>query len=155
MAVKRRLVLWICLLFIGVGTLGVLEYSYIHESVAAATIYSWGSTGSVVRQIQQKLKNWGYLDGNVDGVFGQATWEAVRDFQRANGLKVDGIAGTSTLEAMGIFPSSSTSSGSSGDSGTGGGVTGELQNATEEELRILASAIYGEGRGEPDRKSVV
>lgn len=99
----------------------------------AQTSYSLGSRGDLVRDIQRKLKRWGYFDGVVDGVYGVMTQEAVRYFQESNGLTPDGIAGPATLEAMGIFI----------DTGN------DIANATEEELRILASAIYGEGRGEP------
>ena len=46
-----------------------------------------------MRQIQTKLKRWGYYDGEVDGIYGSATTEAVKYFQRRNGLTADGIAG--------------------------------------------------------------
>ena len=92
-----------------------------------------GSTGSEVRQIQTKLKNWGYYTGNVDGIFGKLTEAAVIKFQKYNGLSADGIAGPQTLAAMGI--SSSSSSGSSGS------------NAGN--IDLLARAVYGEARGEP------
>ncbi len=69
----------------------------------------YGSTGSEVTQIQKKLKNWGYYFGEVDGVFGTQTQNAVKLFQQKNGLSVDGIAGLQTLRAMGIATSSSGS----------------------------------------------
>ena len=92
----------------------------------------YGSRGDEVKQIQQKLKNWGYYNGAVDGIYGSKTLEAVKYFQRKNGLTVDGIAGPATLKAMGIF-NSSTSSGSSNSS----------------DLNLLARLVYGEARGEP------
>ena len=49
---------------------------------AAAVSYQRGSSGSVVRQIQTKLKDWGYYTGSVDGVFGSATEKAVIKFQK-------------------------------------------------------------------------
>lgn len=67
----------------------------------------FGSTGQEVIQIQKKLKNWGYYFGDVDGIFGTQTQNAVKLFQQKNGLSVDGIAGLQTLRAMGI--SSATS----------------------------------------------
>ena len=59
-----------------------------------------GSTGSDVKRLQQRLKDLGYLTGSADGDFGAATEQAVRDFQAANGLSVDGKAGTRTIEKL-------------------------------------------------------
>ena len=58
---------------------------------ADAAVYKQGSSGSAVRQIQTRLKNWGYHDGSVDGIYDSKTTAAVRYFQRKNGLTVDGI----------------------------------------------------------------
>ena len=48
--------------------------------IGAQTLY-WGSRGERVKQVQQRLKNWGYYSDSVDGVFGQKTYDAVRSFQ--------------------------------------------------------------------------
>ena len=93
-----------------------------------------GSRGNEVRQIQQKLKNWGYYFGEVDGIFGVQTKKAVMDFQRKNGLAVDGIAGNATLRAMGIYRSQQTS-------GSGG--------YSDSDIALLANIISAEARGEP------
>lgn len=102
------------------------------EYVAAAT-YRQGSSGAVVKTIQQKLKNWGYYKGAVDGVYGAKTKAAVISFQKKNGLTADGVVGAKTLKALGI--SSGSSSASSGK-----------QNSSD--LNLLAHLIYGEARGE-------
>ena len=94
----------------------------------------YGSRGSEVRTIQDKLKRWGYYTGNVDGIYGSLTVSAVKKFQQKNGLTVDGIAGTKTLNAMGMMTSSSS----------GGSSSNNSSNVT-----LLAKAIYGEARGEP------
>ncbi|ACX51219.1 spore cortex-lytic enzyme [Ammonifex degensii KC4] len=67
------------------------------------TLY-WGSTGWHVMRVQQRLAQWGYYDGPIDGVFGYKTWKAVRYFQWKNGLAVDGVVGPATWAALG-FPS--------------------------------------------------
>jgi len=55
-----------------------------------------GSEGAEVRELQQRLNDLGYYAGSIDGKFGDQTESAVRAFQRANGLKADGIAGSQT-----------------------------------------------------------
>ncbi|NEQ24065.1 MAG: peptidoglycan-binding protein [Microcoleus sp. SIO2G3] len=74
------------------------------------TLLQRGDSGSAVRRLQQQLRDEGYNPGAIDGVFGRDTERAVRQFQRANGLYVDGVAGRETLTALGI------GSGSSGNS---------------------------------------
>lgn len=83
------------------------------------------------RTIQTKLKRWGYYKGSVDGIYGSQTREAVKYFQRKNGLAVDGIVGPNTAAALGMTLSSSGSSQSSSD------------------LYLLAKCVYAEARGEP------
>ena len=93
----------------------------------------YGSRGDEVKQIQTKLKNWGYYNGSVDGIYGSKTVEAVKYFQRKNGLTADGVAGSKTLSAMGINNSGSSGATASNDSN----------------LNLLSRLIYGEARGEP------
>lgn len=61
-----------------------------------------GNYGELVKQLQTKLQALGYDLGicGIDGDFGQATEKAVKAFQKANGLKVDGIVGPLTWEAL-------------------------------------------------------
>ena len=53
--------------------------------------------------IQKALKNAGYYRGNVDGKIGSATQEAVRAFQKDNGLEPDGIVGRSTWDRLKVY----------------------------------------------------
>lgn len=112
-----------------------ISYNIFFRNDTVDALSKYGSRGEEVRQIQTKLKRWGYYDGNVDGIYGSQTLAAVKYFQRKNGLKVDGIAGKNTLEAMGIYSSSSSSSGSS--------------SSNSNDLNLLSRIIYGEARGEP------
>ena len=121
---KKKLILALAVLF----ALNILVIC-LAQAAQAAT-YQRGSTGSTVRQIQTKLKSWGYYTGSVDGVYGSATEKAVRAFQQKNGLTVDGKAGPQTLKAMGI------SAGSAAASGSG-------------DVALLARLISAEARGEP------
>ncbi len=52
--------------------------------------------GASVRQMQERLIELGYLTGEADGAFGRQTYRALRAFQAANGLTVDGVAGQRT-----------------------------------------------------------
>ena len=105
---------------------------------ASAAVY-WGSRGAQVRQVQRKLKQWGYYDGSVDGVFGQETYDAVVYFQRKNGLTADGVVGTKTLEALGLA--------ASGQSAVAASASASSSYSSDVEL--LARLINGEARGEP------
>lgn len=116
------------------ATTFLIILSKIPEKNEVEALSKYGSKGSEVTQIQTKLKRWGYYNGNIDGIYGSQTVEAVKYFQRKNNLVVDGIAGKNTLEAMGIFNSSSSSGSSSSNSS---------------DLNLLARVIYGEARGEP------
>ena len=106
------------------------------KNKSVETLSKYGSRGSEVTQIQTKLKRWGYYNGNIDGIYGTQTVNAVKYFQRKNGLSVDGIAGPATLKAMGIY-------GSSSSSGSGSGTSNSSN------VNLLARLIYGEARGEP------
>jgi len=68
---------------------------------SAATLLKFGSRGNEVEQIQSELKNLGYFTySKVTGYYGSITKEAVKRFQRANGLYVDGIVGRQTYAAL-------------------------------------------------------
>ena len=58
--------------------------------------------GDDVRELQRTLKEQGYDPGQIDGIFGKKTERAVKRFQKASGLKADGIAGKRTFFALGL-----------------------------------------------------
>ena len=99
---------------------------------AYADLYKRGSSGTRVTEIQTRLKNWGYYQGEIDGVYGSRTEAAVRWFQRQNGLSADGQAGVQTLAALGL---------PTGESGTPQDSSGDVY--------LLARLISAEARGEP------
>lgn len=63
------------------------------------TLY-YGCTGVRVRELQSALKAAGCYKGNVDGVFGDLTFAAVKKYQSQRGLKADGMAGVKTLASL-------------------------------------------------------
>lgn len=75
----------------------------VPQETAAATTYKTlrrGDRGKDVVSMQEALVALGYLKGASDGNFGTGTKTAVENFQKENGLDVDGIAGAKTLEKL-------------------------------------------------------
>jgi peptidoglycan hydrolase-like protein with peptidoglycan-binding domain len=63
----------------------------------------FGNSGPYVRRLQEKLASLGYFTGTADGVFGQDTLNAVRNFQYAHALTADGVVGTKTWVSLGYY----------------------------------------------------
>src|SRR4051812_30127807 len=112
-AAAAALVVFLATFALGVGI----------ASAAKSQTLSLGSTGPAVKQLQRKLHV-----KPVSGYFGTETRSAVKRFQRAHGLKADGVAGPATLSRLGIRVSkagyatggAAPSSGTSGSSGSSG-----------------------------------
>ena len=92
-----------------------------------------GSRGEEVRRIQNKLKQLGFYNGSIDGIYGAATQRAVKRFQSSVGITSDGIAGSKTLLYLGL------------DSSSGGGSYGSYSSS---DIWLLAKVIEAEARGE-------
>ena len=129
---KKNIILFIVFVFM------ILFSFFIYSDVYALSKY--GSRGEEVKQIQSKLKNWGYYSGSVDGIYGSKTYSAVKTFQKKNGLTADGIAGDKTLAALGITSSSSKNTSSTSSNNTN--------------LNLLSKLVYAEARGEPYKGQV-
>ncbi|WP_395939550.1 spore cortex-lytic enzyme [Clostridium sp. DJ247] len=125
----------------------IIMFTYVTTAVfvspysdAVKTIsYYYGSRGNIVVEIQRRLRAWGYYKGSLDGVYGYRTFTAVRRFQSKNRLKVDGVAGNSTLTALGI------------NAGQYSAATASRRKYTSnnQDIMLLARLINGEARGEP------
>ena len=124
---KRKIIISIIFVFFSIFTLLVIKQISTVDALS-----KYGSQGEEVKQIQTKLKRWGYYNGSIDGIYGSKTLTAVKSFQKKNGLTVDGIAGSKTLAAMGIANTTNSS-----------GTTSNSSN-----VNLLAHLIYGEARGE-------
>jgi N-acetylmuramoyl-L-alanine amidase len=127
---KHIIKISVAILLIISTTIGIY---YIYKNQQVEALSKYGSSGQEVRQIQEKLKRWGYYNGNIDGIYGSQTTAAVKAFQKKNGLSVDGIAGSQTLSAMGITSNQSSS---------------ESSSSRPSDVNLIARAIYGEARGE-------
>lgn len=133
MTLNKRLLAGLAALFLLNSLLICLAQWLAPQGQAA--VYQQGAQGEAVRTIQQKLKRWGYYDGQADGIYGPQTTEAVKYFQRRNGLTPDGIAGAATLKALGMAQFEGTDAGS--------------QAGRDNDLYLLARMISAEARGEP------
>ncbi|MBQ7368858.1 MAG: spore cortex-lytic enzyme [Clostridia bacterium] len=127
---------------IGVGASAYLSDSPKAEAVLAAVLRQ-GSKGGEVKEVQRRLKEWGYYKGSVDGVFGAGTRSAVIAFQKKNGLTADGIVGKATYRALGMNDAYNALAGSTATQ------TGGMNGFSSSEVYLLARTIYAEGRGEP------
>lgn len=131
------------------------------ETFSNATIKQ-GSSGDDVYELQGRLTYLGYFNGKIDGIFGSETRNAVTWFQWKFGLKSDGIVGPKTK--LMLWKATKNWKPSAGNTPTGGGGTSGGGNAgkpsqglpqsnrlnlTDNELNIMANAVYGEARGEP------
>lgn len=116
--------LTVCLL------LGIFCIKMIDVQEYAPAYSQMGSSGTEVEEIQRVLKERGIFDGEITGYYGSQTSQAVRIFQRQQGLSETGVADKTTLKRMGI-------------------TIGEIPEATDANVGLLARIISAEGRGEP------
>lgn len=78
-------------------------------------------------EIQSRLKELGYYNGTVNGVYDDATVVAIKEFQADNGIYVSGAVGGVTANALGIY----------------------MTEQESNDLYLLAKCIHAEARGEP------
>ncbi|MBM7692666.1 N-acetylmuramoyl-L-alanine amidase [Peribacillus deserti] len=142
-----------------------------------------GAVGDDVIELQARLQNIGYYKGRIDGVFGWSTYWALRNFQEAYGLPIDGLAGTTTKNKLAdasnfnrafvheqirkgneftyyggtpIEKQIKTKRGTakkpaakSPGKKVNTAATNSPAGFSQNEIQLLANAVYGEARGEP------
>ena len=119
-----------------------------------------GDTGENVYALQLRLFELGYYSGRIDGRFGAETTEAVKAFQRANGLTADGIAGSGTQSrlqsgaaaASATQPPASQETTSQGTVSQGSGLSTLRRGDKSSEVRVLQQYLKDLGylSAEPD-----
>ncbi|WP_151735070.1 spore cortex-lytic enzyme [Paenibacillus tengchongensis] len=135
--------------------------------VFGTTPLKLGSSGQDVYELQGRLKHLGYYGGKIDSQFGPKTKNAVTWFQWKFGMKVDGIVGGKTKLKLynatkawrPTEPRTDTAGASNGDKqnqktektngGNAGLSSGNTMGLSDNDLKIMANAVYGEARGEP------
>lgn len=127
-----------------------------------------GAFGDDVVELQARLQYLGLYKGKIDGVFGYGTYWALRQFQQDYGLPVDGIAGSATKKLLAgyshydeQFVRQNIEAGNRFTHYGGVPLANQVKKGTknseyqlpagysEQDLQILANAVYGEARGEP------
>ena len=109
----------------------------------AAVVLDIGSRGDNVLKVQKRLIQYKYLSGAADGVYGAKTKDAVRLFQRRNGLNADGRVGPATAAKLGVTLSSAA-----------GATKTASASISSSDHRLLARLVYAEARGEPYKGKV-
>ena len=127
-----------------------------------------GAFGDDVIELQARLQYIGYYNGAIDGIFGYGTYWALRNFQEDYGLDVDGIAGAKTKTALANnsqynreWVMEQINKGTRFTHYGGQSLENQVQQGTknsqvqlpgkysEQDLQLMANAVYGEARGEP------
>ncbi len=117
----------ISLAFVLTLAFGVIGVFYDSAGFSLEQTITTGLSTTQVKTVQQKLKNWGYYTGSIDGIYGAKTKAAVIKFQKNNGLVADGIVGAKTASALGM----------------------SLKTQSNNDVYLLAKCIHAEARGEP------
>lgn len=124
------------------GTGGSTGGSGSGGTSCAVKVLRYGSSGDAVQVLQQRLGR-GLAD---DGEFGALTLAALKSYQAAKGLVVDGIAGPATWSALGGFPCGTGATGGTGGGGTGtggGGTTTPVQGSLQQKAIAIAKQYLG------------
>jgi N-acetylmuramoyl-L-alanine amidase len=68
-------------------------------------VLSLGSSGEEVKQLEKRLKEFGYYEGKITGKFGTKLEEVVKYFQEEKGLAADGVVAGMTAHELGLSQS--------------------------------------------------
>ncbi|MFZ3578183.1 spore cortex-lytic enzyme [Virgibacillus sp. DJP39] len=134
----------------------------------SSQVIQHGAVGDDVIELQSRLQYIGYYNGEIDGVFGWGTYWALRNFQYEFGLEIDGLAGLTTRQKLvkaskydyggttnkkPTNTNKQTGNNPSPDKGKNAAPTPTAKNVPEgysqNDIQLMANAVYGEARGEP------
>ncbi len=111
-------------------TIGTVVTIPTEQASAHTKTVQIGDKYGQVWNLQHRLQQLGFYKAKIDGVFGQQTKNAVVQFQRKHGLKVDGIAGHQTFSTI------------------------YHTTFSKDEIQMMAQMVHGEARGEPYKGKV-
>ncbi|WP_409978347.1 spore cortex-lytic enzyme [Anoxybacteroides tepidamans] len=154
------------------------EWSTKEVHAFSSQVIQRGAVGDDVIELQARLQYIGFYNGKIDGVFGWGTYWAVRNFQYKFGLPVDGLVGESTkaklVKVSKYYESFVKEQIRNGNSFTHYGgkplseqvkregnrnqkaassgratATNIPKGFSQNDIQLMANAVYGEARGEP------
>lgn len=117
---KKYKVYFVAIIVMVVVSIITLSYFGFNKKTA------WAYDSSTISSAQARLKELGYYDGVVNGVYDDATVVAIKNFQADHGIYVSGAVGGVTASALGIY----------------------LSEQDSNDLYLLAKCIHAEARGE-------
>ena len=128
-----------------------LAHAQTYQS--GSTLYSFGSSGEAVRDIQSKLAYIGYFKGQPTGFFSWQMYWSVKDFQRAFGLQSDGIVGPLTMAALQKATSRSNHSAivvkNPVVATTAPATPTDFGGFSANDINLISHVVYGEARNQP------
>ncbi|RXI97833.1 peptidase [Anaerobacillus alkaliphilus] len=90
----------IAALFINKDIAEIEVEDHVLLEIQEGQLFRIGDNGDAITEIQKKLKDAGYYHFDKDGIFGSRTKEAVKSYQKDNGLFIDGIVGEQTYQHL-------------------------------------------------------
>lgn len=146
----------------------IISFTPSQANAFSSQIVERGAFGDDVIELQARLQYIGYYKGNIDGIFGYGTYWALRNFQSDYGLKIDGVAGNDTKKKLVNntdydkgWVMEQINNGRRFTYYGGVPLDQQVQQGTknsqvqlpgkysEQDLQLMANAVYGEARGEP------
>ncbi|ARK25911.1 spore cortex-lytic enzyme [Sporosarcina sp. P37] len=161
--------------FLFVLLAGILMFSFYagHSDAFSGRDLAKGAKGDDVIELQARLQYIGFYHGEIDGNFGYGTYWALRNFQEQYGLPLDGIAGKGTQKKLkGItdydekYVKGQIAKGNQFTYYGGQSLESQVKKGSapqkqaqkqmqappkysNQDINLLANAVYGEARGEP------
>lgn len=141
----RRVIVILISLTLVLSVVYISYSSYLNQELPTfgKEILVKGKTGGDVYELQGRLKYLGYYKGKIDGIFGWGTYWAVRNFQYKFGLKVDGVVGSKTK--LKLWQATKNWKPTAAKKTVRTYSSGQF---SENDLKLMANAVYGEARGE-------
>jgi len=113
-------------------------------------VIQYGAVGEDVIELQSRLKYIGFYSKKIDGVFGWSTYWALRNFQYEFGLPIDGLAGSTTKAKLVKATKYNKSAAVPGKKAPAKPKSTNVPNGfSQNDIKLMANAVYGEARGEP------